>query len=270
MSQRRNAILIICGALLASAGLIDTPANAQKRLEAQYRITMTGVPVGKIIWQVEFANNLYTMSASGGANGVVSLLINGQGLITTNGKIVDGHLAPTNFISNIIDDDGKTELQVSFFDNVAKELVVRGPKKKPLLTPVNDDDRRGVTDPLSAMLMSSTAQGAIDSKTCNQTLPIFDGQRRYNLLLTYKRMDRVKIDQSYSGPALVCSVTLQPIGGYRVGSMIVKYVAHRRDIELWFAPIAGMSIVAPVQLSVPTLIGTMNIQAERFEASGSR
>ena len=76
VSQTRNAILIICGALLASAGLIDTPANAQKRLEAQYRITMTGVPVGKIIWQVEFANNLYTMSASGGANGVVSLLIN--------------------------------------------------------------------------------------------------------------------------------------------------------------------------------------------------
>ena len=30
--QTRNAILIICGALLASAELIDTPANAQKRL----------------------------------------------------------------------------------------------------------------------------------------------------------------------------------------------------------------------------------------------
>jgi len=260
---------IVCGALLANAGLIDTPANAQK-FEAQYRIAMTGVPVGNIIWQIEFANSQYTTSASGGANGVVSLLINGQGLITTNGKIIDGHLAPTNFISNIIDDDGKTELQVSFFENVAKELVVRGPKKKPLLTPVNDDDRRGVTDPLSAMLISSAAQGVVDSKTCNQILPIFDGQRRYNLLLTYKRMDRVKIDQSYSGPALVCSVTLQPIGGYRVDSMIVKYMANRRDIELWFAPIAGMSILAAVRLSVPTLIGTMNIQAERFEAVGSR
>jgi len=65
-------------------------------------------------------------------------------------------------------------------------------------------------------------------------------------------------------------VILQPIGGYRVDGMIVKYVAHRRDIELWFAPIAGMSILAPVQLSMPTLIGTMNIQAERFEAVDSR
>ena len=231
---------------------------------------MTGVPVGKIIWQVEFANNLYTTSASGGANGVVSLLINGQGSITTNGKIVDGHLAPTNFISNIIDDDGKTELEVSFFDNVARELVAQGPKKKPLLTPINDDDRRGVTDPLSAMLISSAVQGAVNSKICNQTLPIFDGQRRYNLLLTYKRTDRVKIDQSYSGPALVCSVTLQPIGGYRVDSIIVKYIAHRRDIELWFAPIASMSILAPVRLTVPSPIGTMNIQAERFETVDTR
>ena len=231
---------------------------------------MTGVPIGNITWQVEIENNLYATSASGGANGVLSLLINGQGLIATNGKIVDGHLAPTNFTSNIIDDDGKTELQVSFFDNVAKELVVQGPKKKPLLTSINDDDRRGVTDPLSAVLISNTAQGGIASRTCNQTLLIFDGQRRYNLLLSYRRMEKVKIDHNYSGPVLVCGVTLQPIGGYHVDSMIVKYVADRRDIELWFAPIAGMSILAPVQLSVPTLIGTLSIQAERFETSGSR
>jgi hypothetical protein len=138
------------------------------------------------------------------------------------------------------------------------------------LTPIDDADRRGVTDPLSAVLISNTVQAAIESKTCNQTLPIFDGQRRYNLRLTYKRMDKVKIEQGYSGPVLVCGVTLQPIGGYHVDSMIVKYVANRRDIELWFAPIASMPILAPVQLSVPTLIGTLSVQAERFEFIGHR
>ena len=55
-----------------------------------------------------------------------------------------------------------------------------------------------------------------------------------------------------------------------VDSMIVKYVADRRDIELWLAPVAGMPFLAPVELSVPTLIGTLSIRAERFEIVGRR
>jgi Protein of unknown function (DUF3108) len=143
---------------------------------------MTGVPVGNITWQVKIENNMYATSAIGGASGVLSLLINGQALVATNGKIVDGHLAPTNFSSNIIDDDGKTELHVSFGDSIAKELVVQESQRKPLLTPINDADRRGVTDPLSAVLISNTVQAGIESKTCNQTNPIYchpDRPRRH-------------------------------------------------------------------------------------------
>ena len=97
-------------------------------------------------------------------------------------------------------------------------------------------------------------------------LLIFDGQRRYNLVLTYRRLDKVNIERGYSGPVLVCAAILQPIGGYRADSMVVKYIAGRRDIELWFAPIAGTSINAPIRVLVPTLIGTLRIRAEQFEA----
>jgi hypothetical protein len=48
--------------------------------------------------------------------------------------------------------------------------------------------------------------------------------------------------------------------------MVVKYIAGRRDIELWFAPITGTSIMAPIQVLVLTLIGTLRIRAEQFEA----
>ena len=270
MPQRRTAIATIFGALLASALSIVIPAEAQERLEAQYRVTMTGVPVGTLSWQVDFHKNLYTTLASGGASRVLSLLVNGQGHIGSKGTIVDGHLAPTQFTSNIIDDDGNTELEVSFADGVATESVVRGPAKKPPLTPIHDADRRGVIDPLSALLIANDVPGALQSKSCHQALPIFDGQRRYNLVLTYQRMDKVKLDYGYAGPVLVCGAILAPIGGYRVDSMIVKYVAERRDIELWLAPVAGMPFLAPVELSVPTLIGTLSIQAERFESIGRR
>jgi len=270
VSQRPAAIATVFCVLLTSALSIVVPAKAQDRLEAQYRVTMTGVPVGTINWQVDFQNNLYATSASGGASRVLSLLVNGQGQIASNGTIVDGHLVPKQFTSNIIDEDGDTELMVSFVDGVATESVVKGPAKRPPLTPIYDADRRGVIDPLSALLIANGIPGALPSKSCHQALPIFDGQRRYNLVLTYQRMDKVKLDHGYAGPVLVCGATLAPIGGYRVDSMIVKYVAARRDIELWLAPVAGMPFLAPVELSVPTLIGTLSIQAERFESIGRR
>ena len=139
MSQRRTATAAIFGVLLASALSIVVPAKAQDRLEAQYRVTMTGVPVGTVIWQVDFHNNLYATSASGGASRVLS---------GTSGTKVQ-HLA----------------------------------------------DRRGVIDPLSALRIANGVPGTLSSKSCHQALPIFDGQRRYNLVLTYRRMDKVKLDR---------------------------------------------------------------------------
>ena len=136
--------------------------------------------------------------------------------------------------------------------------------------PVTDADRRGIADPLSAVLIpTKLGGGAMAASDCNRTLKIFDGRRRYNLALSYSRMDKVALDRGYSGPILVCGVVLQPIAGYRADSMIVKYVAGRRNMELWFAPIAGTSVIAPLLVLMPTLIGTLKIQADQFEAVAS-
>jgi hypothetical protein len=62
---------------------------------------------------------------------------------------------------------------------------------------------------------------------------------------------------------------LQPIAGYRADSMIVKYVAGRRNMELWFAPVAGTSVIAPIRVLMPTLIGTLKIQADKFETTAA-
>ena len=228
---------------------------------------MTGVPIGHIDWHVDIGNNFYETSANGKASGVLSVLMNGEGSVATSGKIVSGQMTPTYFTSNIVDEYGKTELRVTYAAGVAEASIIQEPPKRHKLLPVNDADRRGATDPLSAVLIPANARdGVLESANCNRVLLIFDGQRRYNLVLAYRRLDKVNIERSYSGPALVCGAILQPIGGYRTESMVVKYIAGRRDIELWFAPITGTSIMAPIQVLVPTLIGTLRIRANQFEA----
>jgi hypothetical protein len=47
----------------------------------------------------------------------------------------------------------------------------------------------------------------------------------------------------------------------------VKYVGGQRNMEIWFAPIVGSNVIAPARLVMPTLIGTLEIAADRFEVS---
>jgi hypothetical protein len=114
-------------------------------------------------------------------------------------------MTPTNFTSNIVDEYGKTELRVTYAAGVAEGSIIKEFPRKHKLLPVNDADRRGVTDPLSAVLIrANTRDGVLESANCNRVLLIFDGQRRYNLMLAYVRLDKINIERSYSGPVLVC------------------------------------------------------------------
>ncbi len=106
-------------------------------------------------------------------------------------------------------------------------------------------------------------------RTATAFWPIFDGRRRYDLAMTFKRVDKVKLKQGYAGLVLVCGVALHPIAGHRADSVVVKYVAGRRDMEAWFAPIAGAGVIAPVRVMVPTLIGTLEVAADQFEAEAA-
>lgn len=268
LAPYRRAAASVLGALvclIVSASAMS--AHAQGRLKAQFTISMTGVSIGQIVWLVDIADNRYVTSAYGKASGVLSVLVNGEGSVVTHGIVADGRLAPSYFTSNITDDEGHSELRMNFEDGVVKDLVEPPPRSDRVL--VTEADRRGVNDPLTAMLIPVAAGDALASANCNRVLPIFDGRRRYNLALSFRRIDKVDIKNQFAGLVLVCGVILQPIAGYRADSMLVKYVAGRRDLELWFAPIAGTSFIAPIRVLMPTLIGTLEIQANQFETATS-
>ncbi len=253
---------------LALITMTALPAHGQGSLTAHYTISMTAVPIGEIHWLIDIGDKRYTSTATGKASGVLSVLVNGEGSVETRGTVGDRRTTPLDFFSHIVDDDGDTDLRVTFENGVARQTTVRGPPPKPDRLPVTDADLHGVSDPLSAMLIHAKNGSAIlNTDDCNRVLLIFDGRRRYNLALSYLRADKFKAASGYSGQVLVCGVVLQPIAGYKRDSLLVKYVAGRRDMELWFAPIAGTAILAPIQVSMPTLIGTLKIVADKFDTS---
>jgi hypothetical protein len=253
--------LTVCGQVVT--------ACADTRLDAHFAISMIGVSIGQISWTAEFGAAEYTTSASGKASGALSMLVKGEGRVATRGTVGSDALMPAFFSSHVTDDDGDIRLQMSLENGAVKTLRSNEPPPKGNdRIAVTEADRRNVADPLSAMLMvAPPGENGLAPEHCDRELAVFDGQRRYDLTLSFKRLDKMKVKHGYAGPVMVCSVMLKPIAGYRADSMLVKYVAGRRGMEIWFAPVAGTSIIAPARLLMPTLIGTLEIEADRFDIS---
>jgi hypothetical protein len=257
-----------CQALvLMAATAWQDPAHAQGRFEATYTITFARISVGNLTMAAEFKENGYTMTATGRAGGVMRMLLNGEALLAAHGVIKDGRPEPRSFTSKITSEDASENVTMSVEEGNVTELAVTPPADSAGVQ-ATEGDRQGISDPLTAMLIPAGAAGEILSQeACQRTLPIFDGRHRYDLKLTFKRMDKVTAGKSYAGPVIVCALQYQPIAGHRVSIPLVKYLSEGREMEIMLAPIAGARMLAPFRLLVVSMLANLVIQADRFEAA---
>jgi hypothetical protein len=251
--------------MIGAAGAVA--AEAPVNMTAHYAIYMTHIRVGEIAWAVYFSDQTYVASANGKASGVFSVLVSGEGSVTTHGAFTNGRPVPTTVTTSVSDDEGHSEVEMTFEDGDLKHVDDRGPPPSSDWVQVTPELLHHVTDPLSAMLIP-VGGDAFAHANCGKTLRIYDGRRRYNLALSYKRVDKMTIERGYGGRVLVCGVVLRALAGYNPDSLLVRYLAGKTDLELWFAPVAGLAIIVPVRAVMPTLIGTLEIRATEFEPAG--
>ncbi|MGE3988054.1 DUF3108 domain-containing protein [Pseudorhodoplanes sp.] len=255
--------LIAFVAVEAGAG---APACAQVRFDARYTLSMAGLSIGKLTWQTQLGTSDYSTMASGQVSGFLSLLMTGEGKVAVKGQIRDGRPRPASFFAAVERVDEKIGIRMTFDDARVRELKVDEPPPESDRVPIADWHKVGVMDPLSAFLIP----GPVDPmarETCERSLAIFDGRRRYELTLSFKRTDMIKGDNDKRSMAIVCTIRFTPMSGHRASSPLVKFLSEGRDIEVWLVPIAGTRILAPVRLSVASLVGNMVLQADEFETT---
>lgn len=176
----------------------------------------------------------------------------------------DGRLVPAVFSSSVVEEGRKIDLKMTLEDGTVTAVDDNGPPPEADRVQLTQAHVVGVSDPLTALLLPDEGGGEAGpgKESCDRTLAIFDGRRRYDVVLSFKRTEKTTGDGKR---LLVCNLVLRPIAGHRADSMIMRYVAGRRDMEIAFVPIAGTHHLAPFRLTLPTLIGTMAVQATSFE-----
>ncbi len=244
------------------------PAHAQT-LTAHYTLTLADVAIGDGDWTVEIDKDGYTTKSNGRFLGMWRVLLGSELSAAARGAASQGRLVPTSYSANFAWDNDIEDVRMMFRDGVVSELETKPPiPAGPARIPVIAAQLRGAIDPLTAALIPVPGTGdVLAAAACHHTLPIFDGSHRFDMALSFKRMDAVKAETGYRGPAVVCAMAYQPVAGYSPGAYRVAYLEKARGMEMWLAPIAGTRLLAAFRISIPTMLGTAVLMATRFESA---
>jgi hypothetical protein len=241
-------------------------AAAQGRLEAEYVASVAGIPIGRGNWVIEIADDQYTAAASGTTTGILRLFTGARGTGAARGTTSGGQLVPTSYAATITYDRRVDDVHIALTNGNVKDYSVEPPlPPHPDRIPVSDADRRGVTDPMTSALNRVGGAGdPVSPEACNRKVAVFDGRVRYDLHSEFKRMETVKAERGYQGPAVVCAVYFTPISGYVPARPAIKFLIELRDAEVWLAPISGTRVLVPFRFAMPTPIGMGLLQATEF------
>lgn len=258
-----RSIRAILGTIVAVAALTHEPAFAQGRLEANYSISAARITIGNASVTAQIGETEYSASMTGRGSGVMRILASGDGNMTVQGQVRDGHPIPVRYVSATKADDDALDVKMSFENGNVVDVEASPAPPGDDRVALTAQHRDGVTDPLTALFIPAGDAGPKQA-ACARELPIFDGRRRYDLKLAFKRIDQVKLG-GYSGPVVVCSLVLGPIAGHRKSSPMMNFLTNGREMEIAFAPVAGTAVLAPLRITVFHMLGNVVMQATRFE-----
>ncbi len=262
----RSGRLVAAGSALCLLLLAPHGAHAQARLDAQYEASLAGIPVGKGTWAVEIGDEQYGASAQGGTAGLLKTFSQGSGTGSVTGRVVNGALVGQSYQASTTAGKKSEQIHIKLVNGNVNEFGIEPePPIDPNRIPVTEAHKRGVLDPMTASLVRVPGTGELLApESCRGAAPVFDGRMRYELKLDYKRMENVKADKGYRGPALVCAIYFTPVAGYIPDRPVIKYLTQARNMEIFFVPLVGTRILVPFKVVIPTPLGTAVLEATSF------
>ncbi|MGL4811917.1 MAG: DUF3108 domain-containing protein [Beijerinckiaceae bacterium] len=240
-------------------------ANAEK-LAVTYDITLAGLTFGRADIAADIVGSRYALDVNARTTGLAAIT-KGAGRAQANGALGGAIPHSTGYAMTAQSSDGPRTVRMALASGSVRGAEIVPPvDPKPDRVPVTDAHKRGVLDPVSALIMPQTAANALDGGNCNRTLPIFDGAARYDVVLSFKGTRQVKT-KGYEGPVLVCAARYIPHAGHRSGRKATQFMAANRDMEAWLAPVNGTKVLVPYKIAVKTMVGTAVIEASNFSTA---
>ena len=211
-----------------------------------------------------FDGKAYQLNLQARLTGLAGLVVGGGGSATSTGQVGARQPLPLSYAVTSSSGRASRTVRIGLNAGNVTGLDIAPPlEPREDRVPVQDSHKRGIVDPVGALVMPITGNAASDPANCNRTLPVFDGAARFDIRLTYEGTHQVE-KPGYAGPVLVCRARYVPISGHRAERSSVKFMEDNRDISVWLAPVEGAKILVPLRIAVQTQIGMSVVEASRW------
>src|SRR3972149_4325796 len=238
----------------------ENSLSSASKIVAVYRVDLAGFNLGDFRLTTVFRGEAYEMRGEGRFSILEGLVYEWRGTTASSGRVTIAGPEPAMYALSYSDGGNKAEqLRMTFLGGAVTQISIFPNKRpNPRTIPVTKEQLEGVLDPMSGAFLSAHSENPNgDLKVCNQTLAVFDGWQRFDLVATPKRAVTVKrtTRAGYGGPAVICAVKFIPIAGYHPDNPGIKLMSQSNEIEGWLIPVRGTSMYVPYRIVLPTLVG---------------
>lgn len=238
----------------------ENSLSTANRIVAVYRVNLGAFNLGNFRLTTVFRGDDYEMRGEGRFTILEGLIYEWKGVTASAGRVTSEGPEPAMYALSYSDGVKTGErLRMTFGDGGVRQVsIVPNRRPGPRTIPVTPEQLEGVLDPMSgAFLVAKSSNPNGDLKVCYQTVPVFDGRQRFNLVLTPKKAVTVKKNGpgSYAGPAVICRVKFIPIAGYQPDNPAIKLMSRSNEIEVWLIPVRRTQMYVPYRIVLPTPVG---------------
>ena len=249
----------------ALIGLLVADGALAEPFQVKYSVHLIGLPLGSAGLNGSIDPDTYKIEANARLSGIAAVISNSKGAAVSTGSLDGRKPAPATYATTSSSSVMTRTIRMALNGGDVRAVDISPPiEEPPDRIPVTENQRRGIVDPLSALLMPiGEGEGLMSPSSCSRTIPVYDGFTRFDVVLSYSGTKQVKI-AGYSGPVVICAARYIPISGHRPNRHVTEFMAQNKDMEVWLAPLANTRVLVPYKISVATLVGTTVIEAKEM------
>jgi len=260
--------VLVCSATATAQTQSSLPIPASRHLALTYEVYAGGIHTFTFDVGLTLEPEGYRISAAGGTRGFASWLNKWDVTFAATGE----RMRPAGYVTVNSSQQPTKTMQLKFFEGGAFTVTRNLPD--PIDEPTEEAELpaqlpANIVDPMSAALVA--VQNLAASGQCEQTLPVFDGKRRYDI--SFHDVGPAEMPKSrigiYDGSAVVCGVSMKRISGFKRPRHNDSQWEENKDVPptLWLARVRQDMPPVPVRFTAALPLGSVVVHLTKVESS---
>lgn len=252
-------------ALVTAGSLAPGPAAAAMRsVVLDYDLYFGGLQGVRLAVEIDLARDSYDMEVALHTDGLIGKLVPWTMKAWSRGRLLaDAGLRPRSAGHNSIWRGKQRETEILFEHGRGDVVRIAPPPSGDDRDAVPAALRRDAIDLAGAVL--SVARSMMAGGGCDRRVPVFDGRRRYDLVMHH--VERATIERSryspFGGDVLVCHIEIDRIGGFKKTHASDAQDGRNRSILVYIGSVFDGTPPVPVRVEFETRFGAVRAHLAR-------